>query len=133
MPTPPEISETTHQPATSHPAVELPLVCVGRAREQFDEAMKQELWEARRRALLRSIDSGSRLGDLLELLDDGGYILDEDDLLTVGDLVGWTGHGPSVVKVLGEFELPLDSPLDVATDSQRELPLVRLLLPACDR
>lgn len=96
-------------------------------RDRFDAALREGLVELRRRALCAAVDAESTLGDLLSCLDDTGYLLDDDDPVTVGDLLVGTSQGPRVVDVLDGRSLPLDCPLDGASEADLALPLAALL------
>lgn len=97
------------------------------ARDRFESALRTELIKARRRSLEAAVGADSTLGDLLGCLDDGAYLLADDDPITVGDLLGQPGAGPRIVSVLQQRELPLDSPLDVASTADLSMPLSQLL------
>jgi hypothetical protein len=87
---------------------------VGTARDRFDQHFEREIAPLRRRCLSAALIDDPTVGDLLECLDDGAYVLDEDDRLTLGELVDGTPRGPLVVEVLSSMGLPLGNPFDAA-------------------
>lgn len=99
------------------------------ARETFERIRKRKWCPFQRGVLVETISSieSATLGDLMACLDDSAYVLDDDDDLRVGELLGRPGEGPTVVDVLQQLDLPLANPIDDATAVDMAIPLASFL------
>jgi hypothetical protein len=73
----------------------------------------------RERSLVAAMSAGPEpmLRDLLVLIHEDAFTLEDDDPFTVAECFGWPRSGPMIVDVLAELGLPNECPMGSVEDS----------------
>jgi hypothetical protein len=84
----------------------------------------------RERSLVAAMSTGPEpmLRDLLVLIHEDAFTLEDDDPFTVAECFGWPRSGPMIVDVLAELGLPTDRPMDSVDDSHSHFHHLNVLL-----